>query len=80
MRMPEHEKGKDPQPYGWRQEGGSNGLDIGSDIIGRLEGMPEIRMELVVPLRRAIREDRYYVPEEWVAECMINRRFADFLL
>ncbi len=37
-------------------------------ILEQLKGMPDVRSELVVFLRRAIEENRYYVPEELVAE------------
>ncbi|MEW6553608.1 MAG: flagellar biosynthesis anti-sigma factor FlgM [Actinomycetota bacterium] len=40
-------------------------------ILEQLKGMPDVRSELVVYLRRAIEENRYYVPEELVAERMI---------
>jgi anti-sigma28 factor (negative regulator of flagellin synthesis) len=40
-------------------------------ILEQLKGTPDVRSELVVNLRRAIEENRYYVPEELVAERMI---------
>jgi hypothetical protein len=40
-------------------------------ILEQLKGMPDVRSELVVYLRHAIEENRYYVPEELVAERMI---------
>jgi len=40
-------------------------------VLEQLKGMPDVRSELVVFLRRAIEENRYYVPEELVAERMI---------
>jgi hypothetical protein len=52
---------------------------INSLILGRLENLPEIRSQMVAALKEAIREDRYYVSEEDVAEQMIGRFFADSL-
>jgi hypothetical protein len=40
-------------------------------ILEQLKGMPDVRSDLVIFLRRAIEENRYYVPEELVAERMI---------
>ena len=48
-------------------------------VQGRLQGVPDIRMELVMPLQRAVREGCYYVPDEMVAEKMIGRSIADHL-
>ena len=45
-------------------------------IVEQLASIPEIRTELVVPLRLAIKENRYHVPEEQVAERMIYRCLA----
>ena len=54
---------------------GSDG-SIGRMIDEQLANIPEIRTELVVPLRLAIEENRYHVPEEQVAERMIYRCLA----
>ena len=59
---------------GW--SGGSGSMPsidgkINRMILDQLKGMPDVRSELVVFLRRAIEENRYYVPEELVAERMI---------
>lgn len=48
-------------------------------VMGHLEKLPEIRMETVLALRQAIRERRYYVSEEEVAEQIIGRFLADSL-
>ena len=48
-------------------------------ILGQLEEVPDVRMELVLPLRLAIQERRYYVPEEQVAEKILGRCLADHL-
>lgn len=45
-------------------------------IVEQLANIPQIRTELVVPLRLAIEENRYHVPEEQVAERMIYRCLA----
>jgi Anti-sigma-28 factor, FlgM len=45
--------------------------EINRLILEQLKGMPDVRSDLVVFLRRAIEENRYYVPEELVAERMI---------
>lgn len=45
--------------------------EINRMILDQLKVIPDIRSELVVFLRRAIEENRYYVPEELVAERMI---------
>jgi len=48
--------------------------EIDRMMLSRLERLPEIRAELVRSLRRAIREKRYYVPEERIAEGIMKRR------
>jgi len=48
-------------------------------ILGQLREVPDVRMEKVLPLRLAIQERRYYVPEEQVAEKMLGRCLADHL-
>ncbi len=48
-------------------------------IIGKLDELPEIRMEMVLPLRQAVQENRYYVPEEKVAGQILGRCLADHL-
>ena len=50
--------------------------EINRMVLSQLERLPEIRMELVRSLRQAIRENRYSVPEERVAERMIDRCLA----
>jgi hypothetical protein len=49
---------------------------IGHMILEQLKWVPDIRTELVVFLRRAIEENRYYVPDELVAESIISRCLA----
>ena len=49
---------------------------MGRMIVEQLANIPEIRTELVVPLRLAIEENRYHVPEEQIAERMIYRCLA----
>ena len=56
------------QPFG-----PADGPRIDSLIQDQLAQLPDIRSELVVPLRTAIEENRYYVPEEQVAERIIFR-------
>ncbi len=48
-------------------------------VMERLARTPDVRTELVIPLRLAIEEDRYHVPEEQVAERMIYRCLASKL-
>ena len=45
-------------------------------ILSQLEDIPDVRVELVQSLRRAMQENRYCVNEEQVAERMILRCFA----
>lgn len=40
-------------------------------LLDQLAEIPEVRRELVAAFRLAIEENRYYVPEEQVAERMI---------
>ena len=42
-----------------------------------LEGIPDIREEIVEPLRKAIQEGTYKVSGQDIAEMMIRRRMAD---
>lgn len=53
--------------------------EINRLVLGRLEGVPDIRADLVLPLKRAVRENRYRVPEEMVARMMLGRCLADHL-
>lgn len=46
-------------------------------ILDQLTVTPDVRSELILFLRRAIEEDRYYVPEELVAEKMIRRYLVE---
>lgn len=48
-------------------------------IQGQLEKLPDMRMDKVLPLRSAVRERRYNVPEEQVAEKLLGRCLADQL-
>jgi hypothetical protein len=72
-----------PQFEGRRPDGpGSWAVDdreIGRIVMDELAEMPEVRSELVTPLRLAIEEKRYSVPEEQVAETMLYRCLADLL-
>jgi hypothetical protein len=45
--------------------------ELNNIVLGQLREIPDVRVELVDSLRRAIREKRYNVPEERVAESMI---------
>jgi hypothetical protein len=54
--------------------------NIGRMILDQLSGMPDVRTELVIFLRRAIEENRYYVPEELVAESMIWRGLVENMI
>lgn len=49
-------------------------------ILGELERTPDVRMEKVLPLRTAILQNRYSVPDERVAEKILGRCLADRLL
>lgn len=75
MRMHGNEMWERPRfTVAWGGGGGSMpSVDgrINRMILEQLKGMPDVRSELVVFLRRAIEENRYYVPEELVAERMI---------
>jgi Anti-sigma-28 factor, FlgM len=51
--------------------------DINRLIMGKLSKQPEIRMEVVLALRQAVQENRYYVPEEQVASQLLGRCLAD---
>lgn len=46
--------------------------EITAAVMSRLNGTPDMRMELVGLLRMAVMENRYFVPEEKVAESMIR--------
>ncbi len=48
-------------------------------LIDQLAEMPEVRAELVTPLRQAVKEKRYFIPEEQVAETMLYRCLADHI-
>jgi anti-sigma28 factor (negative regulator of flagellin synthesis) len=49
-------------------------------VLGELEKTPDVRMEKVLPLRLAILQNRYNVPDERVAEKILGRCLADRLL
>ena len=53
--------------------------EIGRMVMDELAEMQEVRSEVVEPLRHAIEEKRYSVPEEQVAETMLYRCLADML-
>jgi hypothetical protein len=51
--------------------------DMNRLVLGRLSSLPDMRMERVLPLRQAIRERRYNVPEIQVARMLLGRCLAD---
>ena len=48
-------------------------------VFSSLEEVPDIRIDMVIPLRTAVRERRYDVPGEEVANQLLGRCFADHL-
>lgn len=46
---------------------------------GCLAGVPDMRMDLVLPLQLAVQEHRYHVPEILVADKLLGRCLADHL-
>lgn len=48
-------------------------------VIDQLQTLPEVRVEMVLALKRAIEESRYHVPSEKVAGKLLGRCLADSL-
>lgn len=46
-------------------------------VIDRLRQLPDIRREMVLPLREAVRESRYHVSGDEVARMLLGRCLAD---
>jgi hypothetical protein len=48
-------------------------------VLSSLKKLPDVRIDIVMPLRTAVRESRYDVPGEEVAKQLLGRCFADHL-
>lgn len=48
-------------------------------VLSSLQKVPDVRVDIVMPLRTAVRERRYDVPGEEVANQLLGRCFADHL-
>jgi hypothetical protein len=53
--------------------------EISRMVLISLKEVPDIRFDRVLPLRMAVRECRYDVPGEKVADQLLGRCFADHL-
>ncbi|GEM_PF-1550471 len=51
--------------------------EIGRLVMDQLAELPDVRAELVIPLRLAVQENRYHVPEEKIAERMLRPCLVD---
>jgi hypothetical protein len=54
-------------------------VEINGLILRELQKIPEIRMGFIQVIKRAIAENRYFVPEEYIAERMIYCYLAGWL-
>jgi hypothetical protein len=83
MQNPGHELYGAPRrislPPTWLSDFPLSDEEINLMVLSRPEMLPEIRTELMRSLSKAIRENRYSVPERQVAEMMIYRRLASRL-
>lgn len=78
-----------PRMWQWPQSGGQrlaragswrgDDREISRMIMDQLAEMPEVRAEIVAPLRLAVEEKRYFIPEEQVAETMLYRCLVDHI-